>query len=284
MGLTVRPAVVDDAWECGRICYEAFAAIAERHGFAPDFPSGEFAARRLEGLIAHPGFYSVVAEQDGRMIGSNFLEERSVIAGVGPLTVDPESQDRRVGRVLMNAVLARGAERRFAGMRLLQVAYHNRSLSLYAKLGFDVREPFAAMNGKALRLELPGYAVRPGTEADLEACDGLCMRVHGHDRAGELRDAVAEGTARVVEREGRVTGYATGLAFFGHAVAETNDDLQALIAAERFDGPGFLVPLRNTELLRWCMAHGLRIFYVMTLMTIGLYQEPGGAFLASVHF
>ncbi len=285
MELTVRPAVVDDVRECGRICYEAFAAIAERHGFAPDFPSAEFAARRLERLIAHPGFYSVVAEQDGRLIGSNFLEERSVIAGVGPLTVDPESQDRQVGRVLMNAVLARGAERRFAGMRLLQVAYHNRSLSLYAKLGFDVREPFAAMNGKALRLELPGYAVRPGTEADLEACDALCMRVHGHDRAGELRDAVAEGTARVVERQARVTGYATGLAFFGHAVAETNDDLQALIAAaERFDGPGFLVPLRNTELLRWCMAHGLRVFYVMNLMTIGLYQEPRGAFLPSVHF
>ena len=40
--------------------------------------------------------------------------------------------------------------------------------------------------------------------------------------------------------------------------------------------------MRNTELLRWCLAHGLRVFYVMNLMTIGLYQEPRGAFLASV--
>jgi hypothetical protein len=107
--------------------------------------------------------------------------------------------------------------------------------------------------------------------------------VHGHDRGGELRDALAAGTARVVERGGRITGYTTGIAFFAHSVAETNDDLQALIGvAEAFPGPGFLVPMRNTELLRWCLAQGLRVFYVMNLMTIGLYQEPRGAFLASV--
>jgi hypothetical protein len=156
-------------------------------------------------------------------------------------------------------------------------------MSLYAKLGFDIREPFAAMQGVPLGLEIPGYRVRAATGADLVACNALCMRVHGHDRAGELRDALAQGTAKVVERDGRLTGYTTGIAFFAHSVAETNDDLQALIgAADRFDGPGFLVPMRNTELLRWCLSHNLRVFYVMNLMTIGLYQEPRGAFLASV--
>ena len=59
--------------------------------------------------------------------------------------------------------------------------------------------------------------------------------------------------------------------------------MKALIgAAERFDGPGFLVPMRNTELLRWCLGRRLRVSYMMNLMTIGLYQEPRGAFLASV--
>jgi len=55
----------------------------------------------------------------------------------------------------------------------------------------------------------------------------VCQQVHGHDRAGELADAIKGGTAVVVERPERVTGYATALAFFGHAVAETNLDLQA---------------------------------------------------------
>jgi hypothetical protein len=107
--------------------------------------------------------------------------------------------------------------------------------------------------------------------------------VHGHDRGGEVRDAVAQGTASVVERHGRITGYTTGVAFFAHSIGETNDDLEALIgAAEEFAGPGFLVPMRNGDLLRWCLAHELRVVSMMNLMTIGLYQEPRGAFLASV--
>ena len=75
-----------------------------------------------------PGFYSVVAELDGRVVGSNFLDERSAIAGVGPITVDPSVQDRGIGRRLMQAVLDRAAARRFAGVRLVQAAYHSRSL------------------------------------------------------------------------------------------------------------------------------------------------------------
>lgn len=281
--VSLRPAAAEDAEECGRICHDAFAAVATRHGFVPDFPSVEAATGLLSALIAHPGFFGIVAERQGRIVGSNFLDERSTILGLGPITVDPEVQDRQIGRALMSAALERAADRAAPGVRLLQVAYHNRSMSLYAKLGFDIREPFAAMQGVPLGLEIPGYRVRAATGADLVACNALCMRVHGHDRAGELRDALAQGTAKVVERDGRLTGYTTGIAFFAHSVAETNDDLQALIgAADRFDGPGFLVPMRNTELLRWCLSHNLRVFYVMNLMTIGLYQEPRGAFLASV--
>jgi hypothetical protein len=45
----------------------------------------------------------------------------------------------------------------------------------------------------------------------------------------------------------------------GHTVCETTDDLKALISAARsIDGPGFLAPSRNGELLRWCFAKGLR--------------------------
>lgn len=283
MTVQIRQATAGDAQECGRICHDAFAAIANFHRFPPDFPSVEAATGAVTGLIAHPGFFGVVAEDNGRILGSNFLDERSMIRGLGPITVDPNSQDRRVGLVLMNALLERSATQDAPGVRLLQSAYHNRSMSLYAKLGFDVREPFATMQGKPLGLEIPGYAVRGATDADVQACNTLCVRVHGHDRGGEVSDAVAQGGARVVERNGRITGYTTGVAFFGHAIAETNDDLVALIgAAEEFGGPGFLVPMRNTELLRWCLAHDLRVVHMMNLMTVGLYQEPRGAFLASV--
>lgn len=283
MKIRIREATPDDANECGRICHDAFAAIAEYHRFPPDFPTVDIAIGAVSGLIAHPGFFGVVAEDDGQILGSNFLDERSMIRGVGPITVDPDVQNRRIGLALMDAVLQRGAQHHAPGVRLLQSAYHNRSMCLYAKLGFDVREPFAVMQGKPLGLKVPGAAVRPATDADAQACDAVCVRVHGHDRGGEVRDAIAQGTAMVVERNDRITGYTTGVALFGHSIAETNDDLMALIgAAEEFGGPGFLVPMRNTELLRWCLAHGLRVVSMMNLMTIGLYQEPRGAFLASV--
>jgi predicted N-acetyltransferase YhbS len=283
MKLQIREAAADDAPECGRICYEAFAAIANFHNFPPDFPSVEVATAALAGMIEHPGFFGVVAEDEGRILGSNFLDERSMIRGVGPITVDPDVQNRRIGLALMKAVVERAAQRGAPGVRLLQSAYHNRSMSLYAKIGFDVREPFAVMQGKPLGLKVSGYTVRAVSVADLQACDALCVRVHGHDRSGEVRDAVSRGTARVVERHGRITGYTTDVALFGHSIAETNDDLMALIgAAEEFGGPGFLVPMRNTDLLRWCLAHGLRVVSMMNLMTAGLYQEPRGAFLASV--
>jgi predicted N-acetyltransferase YhbS len=282
-GIRIRLARAADAPECGRICYDAFAAIANFHRFPPEFPSIEAATAALSRMIIHPGFFGVVAEHDEKLLGSNFLDERSTIFGVGPLTVDPDAQNRRVGEALMKAVLERGAQRPAPGVRLMQTAYHNRSMSLYAKLGFDVREPFAAMRGKPLRMQLPGYTIRPATDGDEQTCNALCLRVHGHDRGGELRDAIAQGKARVVERQGRITGYTTGIAFYAHSIAETNDDLAALVgAAEEFGGPGFLVPMRNTEFLRWCLAHELRIVYAMNLMTIGLYQEPRGPFLASV--
>jgi|SRR5580692_7162976 hypothetical protein len=65
----------------------------------------------------------------------------------------------------------------------------------------------------------------------------------------------------------------------------TNEDLKALIAAApAFQGPGILVPTRNAGLFRWCLENGLRVVQPMTLMTVGLYNEPAGAYLPSILF
>ncbi len=283
--ILIRRASPEDAYRCGRICYEAFTAINEQHRFPPDIPSAEVGIGFLKILFSHPGFYSVVAEIEGDVVGSNCLDERSTIAGVGPITVVPDVQNRSVGRMLMRAVIDRAYERSFPGVRLVQAAFHNRSLSLYTKLGFDVREPLSVVQGEPIGSVPNGWTVREATEADLGATAQLCEAVHGHHRSGELRDAIRQHTASVAEREGRITAYSSGLGFFGHAVAESNLDLQALLSgAESFGGPGILVPARNSSLLRWCLESGLRVVQPMTLMTMGLYNEPRGAYLPSVAF
>ena len=285
MDVKLRPGIPEDADACGRICYEAFGAIAREHSFPPDVPGPEAGVGLLSMLLGHPGFYSVVAELNGKVVGSNFLDERSSIVGVGPITVDPAVQDHGIGRALMHDVITRAADRGAPGIRLLQSAYHNRSLSLYANLGFQVRDLLACMQGTPPSGAVAGYRVRRATTADTDECATVCYRVHGHDRTGEVSDAIAQGTALVVEHDGRISGYATDLAFFSHAVGESNEDLKALImAADAFAGPGILVPTTNAELFHWCLERGLRVVQLMTLMTIGLYTPPQGAYMPSVLF
>ena len=285
MSLTLRPGTPDDADELGRICFEAFHAIATAHNFPPDFPDAGFATFVISTMLANPRIYSVVAELDGEVVGSNFLDERSAITGVGPITVDPRVQDGRIGRALMHDVMRRSDDSDAPGIRLVQSGYHNRSFSLYMKLGFDARGQLAAVQGPVVDFRVERHAVRAATDADLDACDALCRRVHGHDRHGELAEATAGGMALAVEHDGRITGYSTGLGFVGHCVGESNDDLKALVGSNReIFGPGILIPTRNGELLRWLFDQGFRVSQLMTLMARGLYIEPAGAFVPSILF
>ena len=279
--LHIRDASPTDAEACGRIFYDAFAAIAHRHAFPVEPDSPEFTASFAKLMLSLNGIVCVVAERDGTVVGSGFADARGSIAGIGPVTVDPAHQDAGTGRRLMEALLDR--TRGAAGVRLVQTAYHYRSLALYAKLGFVVREPLSVLQGAPLQRSTPGLSVRRAHPNDIPACDALCRRVHGHDRSGELHAAIAGGTARIVERPDRISGYATGFGYGSHAVAEENQDLQALIAsAEAFVSLGILVPSRNAPLLSWCLDNGLRLVQQSTLMTIGLYNEPQGAWLPSI--
>jgi GNAT superfamily N-acetyltransferase len=283
--VVIRPATSQDIPACADICYRAFSTINAAHNFPSDVPVPEAAIGIISGCFSTPGFFNIVAEISGRILGSNCLDERSIIHGIGPITVDPDTQNKGVGRKLMEAALERSRQRGAAGVRLVQAAFHNRSLSLYASLGFDVCEPIEVMQGRTRERAVPGCTVRPATVADLPACNALSHRVHGFDRDTELAQAVQGGDSLVVERGGRITAYASHLAFFGHATAESNQDLQALIcSADAFGGPGILVPSRNAGLFRWCLANGLRVVEPMTLMSMGLYNQPAGAFLPSVLF
>lgn len=285
--VTLRPARPEDAAECARIIFEAFKSIHDRHDFRRDFESIEAATRLAEMFIGHPDFYGVVAEVGGRVVGSNFLDERSDMRGVGPITVDPASQQKGVGRLLMQAVIERGRGAR--GVRLLQDSFNMLSLSLYASLGFDVREPLALVEGRPAAAPLAGAEVRPMREEDLGECADLCERVYGFSRAGELRDALRHFRPYVLVRGGRVRAYASAPTFWplNHGVAETEEEMRALLAgaAAGSDAPlSLLLPTRQAELFRWCLREGMRVVKPMTLMTMGEYREPRGSWYASVEF
>ncbi|MEP7205534.1 MAG: GNAT family N-acetyltransferase [Casimicrobiaceae bacterium] len=282
-GFTLRPPASGDAGPVARIIFEGFAAIAIQHRFPPDFPAVEAAAELATYLLSAADIHGVIATRDGGVIGSNFLWEGDPIGGIGPITVDPGQQNAGVGRALMEAVLERVAQQQMPGVRLVQAAYHGRSLALYTSLGFDAREPLSVLQGPVPQRKRDTEHTRRGSTADTQACNALATRLLGHPRGSELDDAIARGQARVVERGGKIVGYSTGIGFFGHAVGETNDDIKTLIAtADAIAGPGLLLPTRNAELLRWCLREGLRIVQPMTLMTRGAYRDPAGAYLPSI--
>ena len=84
MDVKLRPAKPEDAEACGQIFYEAFTRIAQEHNFPPDLSPAEHATGFLTAFLSHPDFYGVVAEVDGRIVGSNFLDERASVVGLGP--------------------------------------------------------------------------------------------------------------------------------------------------------------------------------------------------------
>ena len=285
MPIQIRPMKPEDVETCGRICYEAFKDISERHGFRPDFPTPQAGIDLLRMLAESPHSFSVVAERDGEVIGSNHLVEYDAIRAVGPITIDPAAQAKGVGRMLMEAVIERG--KGAAGIRLVQDAFNTASLSLYASLGFDVKEPLALMEGE-LKGNLPaGVTVRAIEEQDYEACAELGLKTHGFDRLNELKNMPPFLTSFVAIRDGRLTAYTSAPHFWplNHAVAETEEDMQSLLlGAANLSPISFLLPTRQTSLLRWCLKHGLRVIKPLTLMAMGKYHEPRGCYLPSVGY
>ncbi len=282
--VTLREVEPEDAEACAQIVFDAFGAIHDHHRFPRDFPALEAATGMMSMWIPHPAVWGVVAEVDGRVVGSNFLDERDPIRGVGPITIDPGAQNRGVGRKLMEAVLERGREA--PGIRLLQDGFHMRSLSLYASLGFDVTASCVLMQGKPRDEPDTGVEVRPVTEDDLEACEALCTKVHGFPRTGALRDSIQAFAPFAAVRDGRVVAYATALTFWpmAYGVAESEDDMKALLlgAAAAIDEPiALLVPLQS-GLFPWCLEQGLRGVKPMNVMSRGEYQEPRGSWFPSV--
>lgn len=281
---TIETGDVDDA---GRIAFDAFAGIADHHRFPRDFPTVDSARALVDAFTRHPSIWGVVAEVDGRVTGSNFLDERGPVRGVGPITIDPDAQAAGLGRTLMQAALERAAG--VDSVRLLQDSFNTASLALYASLGFDVVEQVALVAGVPAGPNRPEVRVRPITADDLDDCERLHLRVQGFERTAELRDALATPgwSPMGAFRDGRLVAFATTFADFGaaHAVAETEDDLFELVAgAVAVDGApaSFLVPLHQHRFVRRCLASGLRFVKPMTYMVAGTYHRPQGAWIPSV--
>jgi ribosomal protein S18 acetylase RimI-like enzyme len=288
MDLIIRPIEHNEAETCGKIGYEAHKAISSAHGYPSEQPSEDYGIGMIKTLLGDPNSWGVLAARQGQILGSIFLHKfpPSPVAVIGPLTVHP-SAEGGVGRMLMDAALSQAHKQNYNQIRLVQSPSHIRSFVLYTKCGFTLREPLFLMQGHPLsRANNKGSNVRPvHNDNDISMCNRLCKSAHGFAREMELRRAKDQGTAAMIESDGIVTGYASGIGILCHAVAKSNQDLKALIAsASQILGLGFFVPARNYELVSWVLENGFQIGWPANLMTTGHYQEPLAPFLPSLAY
>lgn len=286
MNVHIRSMKQEDVETCGLICYSAFKNSADRHNFPPDHPSPAFSIELAQSFFANPQIFSIVAEHDDRIIGSNYLTEYDEVRAVGPLTIDSTVQSEGVGRQLMQAVIERGTEAN--SIRLVQDAFDPASLSLYTSLGFEVKEPLVVIEGTVKSDVASNIEIHPLQEQDLTQCAELCRSVLGVERTGDLKHTPSL-TAFVAVRDDRIIAYASAPHFWAsnHAVAQSEEDMQALLAGvgQSGDRPlSLLLPTRQSQLFRWCLNQGMRVVKPATLMAMGEYQEPHGCYLPSVGY
>src|SRR3989442_3853874 len=97
----------------------------------------------------------------------------------------------------MQAALDRVTERGLPGVRLLQAAYHGRSLALYTTLGFQPREAIACMQGRPIGASLASYRVRRARGKNGGAFQPVLTLVPGPHPGRESADSIQQGTASV---------------------------------------------------------------------------------------
>jgi len=270
--------------EIGRICYEAFKDIADRHGFPPDFPSAGVARQITGMLVERDDFYAVTALLDGHVVGSNFLSLSDEVAGVGPVTIEIPEQGQDIGRALMQDVVDYGRRNGIERIRLQQDGFNMASLSLYASLGFEQKDACVLMQpAPALQAD---ETVRPLAEADLPACEELSKRLYKSSRRNEVAATLRwRFPCFVREREGRIVGYLIPI-IFGHGVAETEEDALALAGEAARSIPPEMArvfcPMSEASLYRKLLKAGCRAIKLMNLMAIGRYEPPGEVWMPSV--
>lgn len=283
-GLELVRAESQHVGEMGRICYEAFKDLHDRHHLPLDLPNAALARQVLGMMASRSDFYGVVALLDGQVVGSNFLSLSDPVAGIGPVTVEPCHQGKDIGLALMQDVVDHGRRRGIERIRLLQETINAGSLSLYASMGFDSREEVAYLQAAAAPAADPN--VRAVTDQDLPAIEQLSAEIYQASRRNEVAAAIRYDFSPLLrQRDGRVTGYLIpGL--FGHGVAESEDDACALLGemARRLPphAARFFCPVRQANFFRRVLKMGCRTIKVWTLMTLGPYEPPREVWMPSV--
>ncbi|WP_193213001.1 GNAT family N-acetyltransferase [Luteolibacter marinus] len=284
MAIELVPATEEAIPRLSDICHRAFSALHDRFGIERDIPTPEVGEMILSQTVKRPDYTGIMAVLHGKVVGSNFLTFVDEVAGVGPITVDPDLQSKGIGRQLMQWAIDESRRRGIRQVRLFQEALNTASLSLYTSLGFEWRDSAALM--QAMPAAEDDDAVRPMGPADLPAVAELSRRAYGYSRAGDAGQLLEwQVPGFLMLRDGEPVAYLFAT-LFGHAAAVSNVELLALVAqaARQLPPPlaRFICPLSRPGLHREALAAGHRTVKMLSYMSLGDYVPPAGAQFPSI--
>ncbi|MGY3451472.1 GNAT family N-acetyltransferase [Bradyrhizobium sp. USDA 4353] len=172
----------------------------------------------------------VAVSADARVIGTVLMTPYGRDAGtINMVIVDEAERGQGLGRRLMQRAMT------LAGDRRLQLVATEDGLPLYEKLGFHRSGEIVQHQGHLVQAVAPCEDLRVATAADVAAITVLDAAAFGADRSALIAHLVVVGDLAMLEREGRLAGFAALRRFgrglvIGPVVASGLDDAKALVA------------------------------------------------------
>lgn len=187
-----------DVADCERIWHEAFSAMRATHHLPPvehSAATAERDRRRIAHLLATDPSGSFVAVEGDEVVGLAQAFVREGLWVLSLLGTAPSSQDRGVGRALVERALASGDP---SGPGLILSSRDPRAVRRYARAGFAVHPAVTAWGRVQRRVQPPTPVVRNGDSDDLELAAAVDRRVRGASHGPDLNQLLDGGDQLLV--------------------------------------------------------------------------------------
>lgn len=290
MAVEIRRMTRDDIPEVGRIGVEAFNDLMARHNRPPLYPDPQVGPLAATAYLSIDPERSLVAVEEGKVVGSIFYRRRGDTVSVGPATVAPVAQGRGVGTALFRWVIER--EPSATSMRIMQDSLNLASFELLVRIGYSLGEEVAMFTLPAgFREERePDSAVRIGRGEDLGEILAMDRRLLSSDRRRDFEFLRRFGKILTIHTGRNLEGYLAqmptpGRTMLGPGGADSPDVLRRLIlhaVGETLGELSLLLPARESESVKPLFETGFRLVGLSNLMYRGSWQPPAGAYAYSL--
>jgi len=290
MTLEIRRMTRDDIPEVGRIGVEAFNDLMARHNRPPLYPDPQVGPLAATAYLSIDPERSLVATEEGRIVGSVFYRRRGETISVGPATVAPAAQGKGVGTKLFQSVIER--EPNAGSIRIMQDSLNLASFELLVRIGFALGEEVAMFTLPAGFREEHDVepAVRVARGEDLSEILTMDRRLFGSDRRRDFEFLRRFGKILALQEGGALQGYLAqmptpGRTMLGPGGADSPQALLRLVrhaVGETLGELSLILPARSHENVKPLFALGFRLVGLSNLMYRGAWQPPSGAYAYSL--